>query len=125
MKRTPSLPCVLPIVLIALGSAVAEESKALDIYFLDMFGGGSTLIVTPLGESVLIDTGSLRPEHRDADRILRACEDAGLKQIDYLVTTNVQRAVTTLTTTPGRLYPIRFVKRDAIEYGLELIGGVP
>jgi beta-lactamase superfamily II metal-dependent hydrolase len=30
----------------------------------------------------------LRPEHRDADRILKACEDAKLKQIDYLVTTH-------------------------------------
>lgn len=66
----------------------AEAARSLDIYFLDMVGGGSTLVVTPLGESVLIDTGSLRPEHRDADRILRACEDAGLKQIDYLITTH-------------------------------------
>lgn len=64
------------------------ETRSLDIYFLDMVGGGSTLIVSPQGESVLIDTGSLRPEHRDADRILRACQDAGLTQIDYLLTTH-------------------------------------
>jgi beta-lactamase superfamily II metal-dependent hydrolase/catechol 2,3-dioxygenase-like lactoylglutathione lyase family enzyme len=62
--------------------------KTLDIYFLDMVGGGSTLIVTPLGESVLIDTGSREPLHRDADRIFKACQDAGLKQIDYLITTH-------------------------------------
>ena len=60
----------------------------LDIYFLDMVGGGSTLIVTPLGESVLIDTGSLEPMHRDADRIHQACKYAGLKHIDYLITTH-------------------------------------
>jgi beta-lactamase superfamily II metal-dependent hydrolase len=53
-----------------------------------MVGGGSTLIVTPMGESVLIDTGSLEPKHRDADRMHRACKDAGLAQIDYLVTTH-------------------------------------
>ncbi len=53
-----------------------------------MVGGASTLIVTPLGQSVLIDTGSREPEHRDADRILRACKDADLKQIDYLITTH-------------------------------------
>jgi beta-lactamase superfamily II metal-dependent hydrolase len=53
-----------------------------------MVGGGSTLIVTPLGESVLIDTGSLEPERRDADRIERACRHAGLTQIDCLVTTH-------------------------------------
>ncbi|MHC4432167.1 MAG: MBL fold metallo-hydrolase, partial [Planctomycetota bacterium] len=48
----------------ALGSQ--QGPATLDIYFLDMVGGGSTLIVTPLRESVLIDTGSLEPKHRDA-----------------------------------------------------------
>ena len=70
------------------GDAARAADRTLDIYFLDVVGGGSTLIVTPLGESVLIDTGSLRPLHRDADRILKACEDAGLQQIDFLVTTH-------------------------------------
>jgi beta-lactamase superfamily II metal-dependent hydrolase len=65
-----------------------KPDKPLEIYFLDMAGGASTLIVTPLGQSVLIDTGSRTPEHRDADRIYRACSDAGLKQIDYLITTH-------------------------------------
>lgn len=65
-----------------------KPDKTLDIYFLDMAGGASTLIVTPLGQSVLIDTGSRTPEHRDADRIYHACSDAGLKQIDYLLTTH-------------------------------------
>jgi competence protein ComEC len=87
MRRTMLL-CALLILLVGFGSARAEESRPLDIYFLDMAGGASTLIVTPMGESVLIDTGSLHPEHRDADRILRACQDAGLKQIDVLVTTH-------------------------------------
>jgi competence protein ComEC len=77
--------------ILAIGFATggcSPAEKPLDIYFLDMMGGGSTLIVTPLGESVLIDTGSREPMHRDVDRIMRACEDAGLKQIDYLVTTH-------------------------------------
>lgn len=71
-----------------LGNKGAGQGGALDIYFLDMVGGGSTLIVTPMGESVLIDTGSLEPKHRDADRMYKACKDAGLAQIDYLVTTH-------------------------------------
>ncbi len=80
--------------LLVIGTAVdgkpAEpgRSKDLDIYFLDMMGGASTLIVTPLGESVLIDTGSLEPKHRDAERIHAAARDAGLQHIDYLVTTH-------------------------------------
>ena len=83
---------LLAIVLTAICTTCAVQprrgtaAETLDIYFLDMVGGGSTLIVTPLGESVLIDTGSLEPEHRDADRIERACRHAGLTQIDCLVT---------------------------------------
>ena len=88
MRRTMFSFCVSLVLFFMLCPARAQEPRTLDIYFLDMVGGGSTLIVTPLGESVLIDTGSLRPEHRDADRILKACEDAKLKQIDYLVTTH-------------------------------------
>jgi len=71
------------------GIAADQGTPAtLDIYFLDMGGGGSTLIVTPLRESVLIDTGSLEPNHRDADRMYQACRHAGLKHIDYLITTH-------------------------------------
>jgi len=88
MKRVARCLCTLFLLFVALPTAGVQEPRSLDIYFLDMVGGGSTLIVTPLGESVLIDTGSLRPEHRDADRILRACEDANLQQIDYLITTH-------------------------------------
>jgi len=85
---------LLGIVLTVMATACAVQAKpgaaaeTLDIYFLDMAGGASTLIVTPLGECVLIDTGSLEPEHRDADRIERACRHAGLTQIDCLVTTH-------------------------------------
>ena len=83
---------LLAALLVAIGMAAVGESteirKNLDVYFLDMVGGGSTLIVTPLGESVLIDTGSLEPEHRDADRIYAATQHAGLHGIDYLVTTH-------------------------------------
>jgi len=69
-------------------SKVSDELKTLDIYFLDMAGGASTLIVTPLGESILIDTGSLEPKHRDAERIYGATQYAGLRQIDHLITTH-------------------------------------
>ncbi len=61
--------------------------KRLDIYWIDVEGGAATLMVTPAGESVLIDSGN--PGVRDAARIHRvATEVAGLKRIDYLVTTH-------------------------------------
>ncbi len=82
----------LALFLIAAGCSTLSRpntnTRPLEIYFLDMVGGGSTLIVTPLGESILIDTGSREPMHRDVDRICRACKDAGIEHIDYLVTTH-------------------------------------
>lgn len=71
-----------------INSTYGNSNRTLDIYFLDMEGGASTLIITPMGQSILIDTGSLYPVHRDATRILQACSDADLTQIDYLITTH-------------------------------------
>jgi competence protein ComEC len=78
--------------LIATPSA-AQTRKTLDIYLIDVEGGGATLFVAPSGETVLIDTGNGgggRSEiaTRDADRILAAARDAGVKQIDHLITTH-------------------------------------
>ena len=59
---------------------------ALDIYFIDVEGGQSTLFVSPSGKSLLVDAGS--PGARDADRIVATAKSAGLTQIDYLVVTH-------------------------------------
>lgn len=65
-----------------------EASGTLDFYWIDSMGGGSTLVVTPAGESVLFDSGN--PGGRDSGRILKlAGEVAGLKRIDHLVTTHL------------------------------------
>src|SRR5262245_26630933 len=61
--------------------------RALDIYFIDTEGGAATLIVTPAGESLLIDCGN--PGGRDAERIHKVATGlAGLKQIDHLFITH-------------------------------------
>lgn len=73
-----------PIALLALASAEGATPKSLDIYFIDVEGGQSTLLVTPNGESLLIDTGWAS----NADRIVAAARDAGVKQIDYLLITH-------------------------------------
>ncbi len=88
MKRFLVVFAIISCIVSNQSPANEEMHRTLDIYFLDMAGGGSTLIVTPLGESVLIDTGSLEPRHRDVDRIYKACRYAGLKHIDYLITTH-------------------------------------
>jgi beta-lactamase superfamily II metal-dependent hydrolase len=63
-------------------------SKNLEIYWIDAEGGAATLIVSPSGESLLVDTANRTPDDRDAKRIKAAADKAGLKKIDYLVTTH-------------------------------------
>ena len=71
-----------------LSLQAGKADRTLDIYWIDSEGGGSTLIVTPEDESVLIDSGN--PGGRDAGRIYHAAaEVAGLRQIDHLITTHL------------------------------------
>jgi competence protein ComEC len=67
---------------------VVRAGKALEIYFIDVEGGQSTLIVDPQGESLLIDTGWDDFHGRDANRIMAAAKDAGIDHIDDLVITH-------------------------------------
>lgn len=78
-------------ILLALAAppARAQSGKTLNIYVVDVEGGNATLFVTPSGESVLIDTGNGgAAAPRDAGRIMDAVKDAGLTQIDTLITTH-------------------------------------
>ena len=81
---------IAAIVMLALTSATGwtadKPARGLEIYFIDTEGGAATLLVTPTGESVLIDCGN--PGARDADRIYRTSKEAGLKAIDHLVITH-------------------------------------
>lgn len=62
----------------------------LRIYWIDTEGGAATLLVTPAGESILIDTGN--PGFRDPERIAKlATREAGLKRIDHLIITHFHR----------------------------------
>ena len=61
-----------------------SQPRNLDIYWIDVEGGAATLIVSPSGESMLIDTGWTVGD-RDAKRIYAATQQAGLKKIDDLV----------------------------------------
>jgi beta-lactamase superfamily II metal-dependent hydrolase len=70
----------------AIAPAALAADRTLDIYWIDSEGGGSTLIVTPAGESVLVDTGN--PGGRDAARIQKVATEAGLKRIDHVVITH-------------------------------------
>ena len=64
--------------------APTAQSGKLSMYWIDTEGGAATLIVSPSGESLLIDTGYPDGD-RDAKRILAAAQQAGLNHIDHLV----------------------------------------
>src|SRR3954469_9645923 len=70
------------------GMSVAAYARNLDIYWVDVEGGAATLIVTPEGQSLLVDSGWGVPDDRDAKRIFEVTQRAGLKKIDYLVITH-------------------------------------
>ena len=70
------------LVVIVLGSTLlsgqGQRAKTLNIYVVDVEGGNATLVVSPSGESLLIDTGNTGAGAvRDATRIMDATRDAG------------------------------------------------
>lgn len=98
MRRFPSwLAAAALFAAAAMPGRVAAQARTLDIYFIDVEGGKSTLVVTPTGESLLIDAGYAGKEGRfnsmpgdpaearDAQRILLAAHDAGLTRIDHML----------------------------------------
>ncbi len=90
MSRSLSV-ALLGLVGLLANPARADDppARGLDIYFIDVMGGAATLIVTPEGESVLIDSGWPAQEGRDAKRIEHVVKEvAKLDRIDHLVTTH-------------------------------------
>lgn len=98
--RTTLLACLSAIASLCAVPAQASPpaDKTLEIYFIDVEGGQSTLIVTPEHHSLLIDTGwagdgtGYQPgdphQARDANRILAAARDARVTRIDELLITH-------------------------------------
>jgi beta-lactamase superfamily II metal-dependent hydrolase len=80
--RTLLLAAILSL---APGRASAQPLR---LYFIDVEGGQATLVVTPSGQSMLVDTGWPTDTLRDAERIAAAVKKAGVGEIDYLVITH-------------------------------------
>jgi competence protein ComEC len=72
----------------AAAAANAPAAKPLDVYFIDVEGGQATLLVTPSGESMLIDTGHPGNGDRDLNRVLDTIKQAGVTRLDYLLVTH-------------------------------------
>lgn len=86
MRRLVTLAAIL--VVVALASGRAQAGRPLDIYFIDVEGGQATLVVTPSGESMLIDTGHPGNGDRDLNRVLATFKQAGVTKLDYLLVTH-------------------------------------
>ena len=80
------LACLPP----ALRCDAGSDDGRFDIYWIDVEGGAATLMVTPAGESILIDTGN--PGVRDPNRIVYVTTQvANCRQIDRLITTHYHK----------------------------------
>jgi beta-lactamase superfamily II metal-dependent hydrolase len=119
-----------------VATLLTAAPRALDLYFIDVEGGQATLVVTPRGESLLIDTGfpgadgtfsstpGDRSNARDANRILAAARDAGVTQIDVLLITHFHADHDGGVTELSKLLPIRtFVDHDRPLPSVESVKG--
>ncbi len=124
---------------VALAAAVTLSlvvaARPLQIYFIDVEGGQSTLVVTPAGQSLLIDTGfpgdggfTSHPGDprlaRDANRILAAARHAGVARIDFLLITHFHADHVGGVTELAQLMPIRaFIDHNDVRPEAESVGG--
>lgn len=82
MRRLKFFTCVTSFF---FGLNAQAQQETLDIYWIDADGGAATLVVTPAGESVLMDAGFARPDDSHAKRVVAAMADAGIDSLDYFV----------------------------------------
>jgi competence protein ComEC len=75
----------------APAAAAPATGKTLQIFSIDTEGGQATLIVSPTGQSLLVDTGWPGFDSRDANRIAAAAKQAGVTELTYVVITHFHR----------------------------------
>ncbi len=86
---SPMRKLLLALVFCLVAAAAGlSAAKTLDMWVIDTEGGKALLIVSPAGQSMLIDTGFPGNNDRDTNRILEACRLAGVKRLDVLLTTH-------------------------------------
>jgi competence protein ComEC len=82
------LACALAFASAPPFATAQAKARSLLIYSIDVEGGQSTLIVSPTGNSLLVDAGWPGNNGRDTDRIQAAMRDAGVTRIDHLLITH-------------------------------------
>ena len=79
------LRCLFLVLTVAAHAVAQPARSSVDVYWIDVEGGAATLIVTPAGQSILMDAGWNREDARDAERIQAALRDAGVDSLDFFV----------------------------------------
>src|SRR5438067_7539325 len=92
----------------------SQTAQPLEVYWIDVEGGAATLIVTPAGESVLVDAGN--PGGRDSGRILKTAKEAAhLDHIDALVVTHLHNDHFGGVAEVAAAMPVRALYENGIE----------
>ncbi len=92
--RALSAVLLASIVLIAFSAPrdsraqATAKARPMLIYSIDVEGGQSTLLVSPTGVSLLVDTGWPGANGRDVGRIQAAMADAGISKLDHVLITH-------------------------------------
>src|SRR5690242_17423564 len=90
MTRIRICKCLPVFFLLLVSRALVSDTAtaSLQVYSIDVEGGQATLLVSPGGESMLVDTGWPGFEGRDAERIQAAMKLAGVERLDYVLITH-------------------------------------
>ena len=74
--------------LFALFAPALPAAKTLDMYVIDTEGGKALLLISPSGQTMLVDAGFPGNNDRDANRIEEAAKLAGVTKFDILLVTH-------------------------------------
>jgi competence protein ComEC len=88
VSRLAVLIGALALVATSITSRAQSGGTYLVIFAIDVEGGQATLIVSPSGGSLLVDTGWPGNNGRDAERIVAAMKEAGISKIDKVLITH-------------------------------------
>ncbi len=79
----------LMLIFLLASAAAPATPRPLEVFVIDVEGGKAMLVVSPSGESMLVDAGWPGFGGRDVSRIAATAKAAKIKRIDYLVITHL------------------------------------
>jgi competence protein ComEC len=100
--------------LLALFVLALPAAKTLDMYVIDTEGGKAILLISPSGQTMLVDAGFPGFNDRDANRIEEAAKLAGVTKFDYFVVTHYDMDhVNNVPATVARIPAVTYVDHGA------------